>query len=214
MANDNLRSGPLGATAQASKLGHRIVQMVPADNASVSTAAGAAAVATIDASSDRLVVKATANNHAFVLPNYEAACFGGNWIVEKVMVYVHTTFGATNNMTFDLGLYYGTVGATLTEVDADAIIDGFTILQAVGAAGRYYDVPLNGVGGSFESYKTAAGNTVSMEIGNKVSKFTAADADVTGANQQLVLTNTTSLNAGKYAVYVVLKPVGGDAFKK
>ena len=218
MANDNLRSGPLGATAQASKLGHRIVQMVPAYNAAFATAYQDTLSNSIDQSRSNLFVKATANGYALTLPSYTKDLFGGEWVVEKFLAIVHTNL-ASNPLNFDVGVYAFDGSSTFTPVDADGIVDGYQI--AVGAAtgnvGVIHDIPLNGAGGAAESYTTAAGNVVSMKIGSGVGQFTAADASVAGQDQFLVVTNTDaggSGGAGQVAFYAVLKPVGGSDFKK
>ena len=219
--NDNLRSGPLGATAQASKLSPRIVQLVPLVAAlNGATTIRNAGALTVDPSEDRLITKAPANTFAFILPAYDKSCMGGDWVVQKVMVVVQTalaTGGGDVDLSFDLGVYaFNSTTGALTAVDADGIVDGLTIAKTVAAGfkGAFVTADLNGAGGGAESYETAAGNTVSMKIGSGVAQFTAGDASVAGEDQILVLTNTASTGAGAYAVFVELKPVGGTAFKK
>ena len=217
MANVNLRSGPLGATAQASKLSHRIVQMVPAYGA-IASAYTETLSNSIDQSRSNLFVKATGNGFALTLPSYTKDLFGGDWVVEKFLAIVHTNL-ASNPLNFDLGVYAFDGNATFTAVDADGIVDGYQI--AVGATtgntGIIQDIPLNGTGGAAESYTTDAGNVVSMKIGRNVGQFTAGDASVAGQDQFLVVTNTDaagSSGAVQVAFYAVLKPVGGSDFNK
>lgn len=217
MANDNLRSGPLGATAQASKLKHQIVQLVPqvVSDLTANTVVGAVAADTVDGSKDRQVTKATANSYAFCLPAYEKDLMGGEWTVENVFTVVHTAYangGSDAASSIDIGIYaLNTSTGVLTEVDSDAIVDGFTVPKG-SVQGLFSEAPTNGVGGKAESYQTAAGNTVSLKLGRGVAQFTASDASVAGQDQVLVLTNTTSTGNGKYSVFVSLKPVGGPAF--
>ena len=218
MANDNLRSGPQGATAQASKLAPRIVQLVPLAGALDTSTVLNAGAETINPSKDRLVTKATSNSFAFCLPNYDTLCMGGEWIVTQVFIAFETacaTGGGDADVSFDLGIYaHNTSTGALTAVDADGIVDGHSVLKARGVKGYLESVPLNGVGAGAESYTTAApaSNTVSMKIGPGVAQYTSADASVAGQDQVLVLTNTTSTGAGKYTVFAELKPVGGTAF--
>tara|TARA_R110002020_G_scaffold182276_1_gene377622 strand:- start:293 stop:946 length:654 start_codon:yes stop_codon:yes gene_type:complete len=216
MAQDLMRTGPEGATAQASVLGSQVVQLVPAYNGTFATAYADTQANSIDESRDNVFVKLTANGYAMTIPQNTKELFGGQWVVEKLFAIIHTNF-ATNALNIDVGVYSrNPSGGALSAVDADGIVDGYQITVATGLTGTIFDIPLNGVGGSFESYTTAAGNTVSMKLGTGVGQYSAADADITGFDQFLVVTNTDaggSGGAGKVSFFARLKPVGGSEYK-
>lgn len=211
MANDNLRSGPLGATAQASKLGYRIVKLSASTHG---TPANAVALGKAAAASGVMgIVKATANTFGWLFPTCHAELMGGEWVIESLQV-VFTDDPETTDVTFDVGIYAQAADGSLTVVDVDAIVDGNVIAHGSATDGTIVQVPLNGLGGGLASYNTGAGNAVTCTIGEGVGTFTAGDASVAGQNQFLYLTNTTSSGDGTYIVYAVCKPVGGAAFKK
>ena len=213
MANDNLRSGPEGATAQASRLGPRIVKLSVSDDATAATAVleGKAAAAL----GNNELTKATANSFAWAFPTCEPMLMGGEWVIESLMV-VFTQDTATNNVTFDVGIYaQNPAGGALKVVDANAIVAANVITHgAASVAGTVVNVPLNGVAAGLQYYNTGAGNKVTTTIGEGVGTFADDNTAITGHNQFLYLTNTTSAGNGKYVVYAVCKPVGGVKFKK
>jgi hypothetical protein len=210
MTVDLMRTGPLGATPQASKLGYRIVKLsasadgTPADAVNLGKAAAASGVLG--------VVKATANSFAWAFPTCDPMLMGGEWLIESLMV-VFTDDPVTNDITFDVGIYAQAPDGSLTVVDVDAIVDGNVIAHGAATVGTIVAIPLNGLGGGAASYNTAAGNAVTCTIGTHVGTFTAGDVSVAGQNQFLYLTNTTSPGAGTYIVYAVCKPVGGSEFR-
>ena len=211
MANDNLRSGPEGATKQAPVLGTRIVKLSASADATPATAVALGKAAA--ASGVMGIVKATANSYGWLFPTCHAELMGGEWLIESLQV-VFTDDPVTNNITFDVGIYAQAAGGAITVVDVDAIVDGNVIAHGSATTGTVVNIPLNGSGGGAEYYNTAAGNKVTCTIGEGVGTFTAGDASVAGQNQFLYLTNTTSAGAGTYIVYAVCKPVGGAKFKK
>ena len=212
MANDNLRSGPEGATDQASRLAPRIVKLSTSVDATfadaVSKGKGAAASGVMG------IVKQPANTYGWLFPTCHAELMGGEGLIESLQV-VFTDSAVTTNVTFDVGICAQAANGTLTPVDVDAIVDGHVITHgAASTVGTVVNIPLNGVGGGREYYNTGAGNKVTLTIGEGVGTFTAGDASVAGQNQFLYLTNTASSGAGTYIVYAVCKPVGGAKFKK
>ena len=210
--NDLMRTGPLGATAQASKLGYRIVRMSSAAHAVAATAVATGKGTT--ASGVYGVVKGTANSFAWAFPSHEPLLMGGEWLIEQLLV-VFTDSAVTTDITFDVGVYaqHPTTGA-LKVVDSNAIVAANVIdFGADSVIGTMVNVALNGVGGGAESYDTAAGNRVTTTIGDAVGTFADDNTAITGHNQFLYLTNTQSNGAGTYIVYAVCKPVGGASFK-
>jgi hypothetical protein len=213
MANDNLRSGPLGATAQASKLGYRIVKLSAGAHATAATAVvlGKAAAA----SGVMGIVKATADNFGWLFPTCHAELMGGEWVIESLQV-VFTDSAVTTNVTFDVGIYaQNPATGALKVVDANALVEAKVITHgAASTVGTIVPVALDGAGANAEYYNTAAGNKVTTTIGEGVGTFADDNTAITGHNQFLYLTNTTSTGAGTYIVYAVCKPVGGAEFKK
>jgi hypothetical protein len=213
MANDNLRSGPEGATDQASRLAPRIVKLSTSVDSTIADAVnkgkGAAASGVMG------IVKQPSNTYGWLFPTCHAELMGGEWLIESLQV-VFTDSAVTTNVTFDVGIYaQNPTNGALTVVDVDAFVDGNVITHgAASTVGTVVNIPLNGVGGGLEYYNTAAGNKVTCTIGEGVGTFTAGDASVAGQNQFLYLTNTASSGAGTYIVYAVCKPVGGAKFKK
>tara|TARA_R110000796_G_scaffold71141_4_gene161443 strand:- start:4869 stop:5507 length:639 start_codon:yes stop_codon:yes gene_type:complete len=211
MANDLMRTGPLGSTDQASKLGYSIVKLAVSVDGTPLDAFNKGKSAAI--SDGHVLTKATANSFGWLFPTHEPGLMGGTWVIETLYVLFETA-AAANNITFDVGIYaqHPTTGA-ITVVDVDAVVDGYVLAHAAGTLGAMYEVPLNGLGGGLEYFNTAAGNKVTTTIGQSVGTFTSGDASVAGQHQSLYLTNTTSAGAGAYAVYAVCKPVGGTSFK-
>lgn len=210
MANDLMRTGPLGATAQASKLGYRIVKLSASVNATALTAVGLGKAAA--ASGVMGIVKATGNSFGWLFPTCHAELMGGEWVIESLQV-VFTDDPISNDVTFDVGIYAQAANGAITPVDVDAIVDGNIIAHGSATTGTIVQIPLNGLGGGLQSYNTAAGNAVTCSIGVGVGTFTSGDASVAGQNQFLYLTNNTSIGTGTYIVYAVCKPVGGSEFK-
>tara|TARA_R110000782_G_scaffold13080_6_gene38610 strand:+ start:3082 stop:3714 length:633 start_codon:yes stop_codon:yes gene_type:complete len=208
--NDLMRTGPLGATAQASKLGYRVVRLSASTHATVATAVALGKAAA--ASGVMGIVKATGNSYGWLFPTCHAELMGGEWVIESLQA-VFTDDPESNDVTFDVGIYAQAADGTITVVDVDAIVDGEVIAHGSAGDGTIVQIPLDGLGGGLRSYDTAAGNAVTCSIGVGVGTFTSGDASVAGQNQFLYLTNGTSIGDGTYIVYAVCKPVGGSAFK-
>jgi len=222
MANDNLRSGPAGATKQAAKLGPRVIQLAP-----ISTAANDA-TKTGTAISNSLkglafqngdVVKASSVKNAYAFPGMNGVLtYGGQWIVKKL--WVQCTDGHdTPAVAVNVGIVaYNPATGLIKDVDVDCLVAAHTIPLAQQAViGQLYELPLNGVGAGVESYTTAApaSNTVSMRLGSGVAQFADDNTDITGQDQFLLLSTTAAAaNDGSSAVFAEIECVGGPEFKQ
>ena len=221
MANDNLRSGPLGATKQASKLGPRVVQLAPVSTGGNDFTKTATAIANSlkgPAFLNGDVVKASTVKNAYAFPGMNGVdTYGGEWIVKRLWIQC-TLAHATNPTTVDVGICSYNAGAgTIKDVDVDCLVDAHVIAVVSQAAiGHLYDLPLDGVGAGLESYTTAApaSNTVSMKLGSGVAQFADDNTDITGTDQFLLLTTTVASGNGSSAVFAELECVGGSGFKK
>ena len=222
MANDNLRSGPLGATAQASKLGHRVIKLVEVDATAGSGAIthGANTVEAITATAAGTVahevVKASGPNGAYGFPgSYDQLCFGGEWVVEKI--WMQSTVDYTNAIVgVTAGIYSLKSDGTVTPVDVDALCAAQGVTAAQQPFGATHELSMNGVGYGLESYQTAAPNdkTVSMKLGDGTAQFTDGNVDKTGEMQFLAVVVPDSTGGGKSVFYAEVKPVGGTDFNK
>lgn len=217
MANDNVRSGPAGATKQASKLGHRIIKLNAV--AGASTVGDAQALAGWVASTTGSVSfeadrSAGSGNVLLGFPgSWEQLTFGGEWIVGKIWLQVTENFVDTNQ-TVEVGIY-SLSGGTVSAIDTDAICTSQSIDKDKLQAGATYEIPMDGVGAGLEYYKTAAPNnkTVSMKLGLGTAQFSDGNADKTGQLQFLGVKFPQVSKDGKAVCYVELIPVSGPDFK-
>jgi hypothetical protein len=220
MANDNMRTGPLGATLQASKLGPRVVQFytnsAAVDLAAVEVAINAALKGPAFTSGP--LIKHTAVRNLYAMPGMNGLdTYGGEWIVTKLWVQNTVEF-ATNPLTVNIGIYArNATNGDIKAIDTNAISAAAVIPEvAQGSIGAMFELPLNGDGAGVESYTTAApaSNTVSMRLGSGTAQFADDNTDVTGHDQFLVVTTAgISAGAGECAVFAELKCVGGTEFK-
>jgi len=221
MANDNLRSGPAGATKQAAKLGPRVVQLAPVSTAANDATKTQTAIANSlkgPAFLNGDVVKATSIKNAYAFPGMNGVLtYGGQWIVKKLWVQCTQLF-AGSTTTVDVGICsYNPAAGTIKDVDVDCLVDAHEIeLASQPQVGVLYNLPLNGVGAGVESYTTAApaSNTVSMKLGSGVGQFAGDNTDITGADQFLLLTTSVGTGNGSFAVFAEIECVGGSEFKQ
>lgn len=215
MANDNLRSGPEGATKQASKLKPFVARFAsPAaavNDANTNTAITNALKGVTTAFEG---TKAT-GQFLFLMPGMNVPeGYGGEFIVSKIWLQCTDPF-LTNPIAVDVGIYARAAGtAVVTAVDANAICSAVPVaLLEQAVIGQLAVVSLDGDGAGLESYTTGAGNTVSMKVGSGVAQYTDGDVDLSGQDQFLVLSVPASVGAGKYVAFAELTPVSGLAFK-
>lgn len=219
MANDNLRSGPAGATKQAAKLAPRVV-MFHTTSASPNLAGVEAAItAALRGSPSGALVKDTAIRNLYAMPGMNGVdTYGGEYIVTKLWAQNTVEF-ATNPVVVNVGIYARNAATgAVKEVAAECLTNAKSISVAEQASiGQLVELPLDGLGAGVESYTTAApaSNTVSMRIGNAVGQFADDNTDITGQDQFLVVTTTgTSGGAGECVVFAEIEPVGGSEFKQ
>jgi hypothetical protein len=218
MAQDLMRSGPEGATPQASKLGKRTVQFIgPSTGATDATKTETAIAAVLNgpAHTAGLLIKASTVKNLYVFPGMNGVdTYGGEYIVTKLWIQNTVAF-ATNPVSVSVGIFSrnATTGA-IQAIDVNCITASAAIAVTDQARiGHLFNLPLNGVGAGLESYDTAGGNTVSMKLGNATAQFADDNTDVSGEDQFLVITTTgASAGAGQCSVFAEIKPVGGTDF--
>ena len=223
MANDNLRSGPEGATAQASKLGNRIIKLVEVDatagSGGITHAANTAeaVLATVAGTVAHELVKADGPTAAYGFPGtYDQACFGGEWIVEKIWMQSTVSYATNPLANVTAGIYSLKGDGTVTAIDVDALCKAQAVTIAQQQFGMTHELVMDGDGVGLEYYKTAApnSNTVSMKLGSGTAQFTDGDVDKTGEAQFLGIVVPDSNGNGKSVFYAEVKPVSGPDFKK
>jgi len=220
MANDNLRSGPEGATDQAPKLGPRIKSFVVAADPNVHTAGNAAFVDLMQ--SNNTVTEAdfsAANTKCFLFAGTgEEDTWGGEWVIEKIWLVCTDGFTGTK-MKFKLGLYacsnFENSAGSWTLVDDDAIIKEYEIENTSQAGvGAVYEIVPDGDLANL-SVGTVGGNSVVGALGAGNATNTAGGASVAGRSTVAMFDLTTAVGTkGKSRIFAQLKPVGGSAFKK
>ena len=220
MANDNLRSGPEGATDQAPKLGPRIKSFVITADANVHTAGNAAFIDLMQ--SNNVVTEAdfsAANTKGFLFAGTgEEDTWGGEWVIEKIWLVCTNGFTGTK-MKFKLGLYacsnFENSAGSWTLVDDDAIIKEYEIENTSQAGvGAVYEIVPDGDLANL-SVGTVGGNSVVGALGAGNATNTAGGASVAGRSTVAMFDLTTAVGTkGKSRIFAQLKPVGGSAFKK
>jgi hypothetical protein len=220
MANDNLRSGPAGATDQAPALGPRVESFVIAADANVQTAGNDAFVDLMQ--SNNVVTEAdftAVNTKGFLFAGTGAEdTWGGEWVIEKIWLVCSTPHTGAN-MKFKLGLYacqsFNNDAAHWTPVDDDAIIKEYEVASSSQAvAGQIYEIyPDGDLAGV--SVGTVGGNSVVGALGSGNATNTAGGASVAGQSTVALFDLTVAAGTtGKSRIFCQLKPVGGPSFKK
>ena len=153
MANDNLRSGPEGATAQASKLGNRIIKLVEVDATAGSGAITHAAntaeavLATVAGTVAHELVKADGPTAAYGFPGtYDQACFGGEWIVEKIWMQSTANYATNPLANVTAGIYSLKSDGTVTAIDVDALCKAQAVTIAQQQFGMTHELVMDGDG--------------------------------------------------------------------
>ena len=226
MANDNMRTGPRGASDQeAWQSPLRMKVPVLVGQTALNTANVAAITALEWGNSPLYVINQNlgTNSHiGIATPGFGSIATGGvNWRLTRLTAVCTTTFaGGQSTSAFTVGLYaFNPATAAITVVDADCFCTSLTLSDtefsaAAGGAGlATSELALNGVG----AYRNDNGGTgtglVSYELGDSTGQNQDDGTPIAGFPQFLGFSiGDGAQAAGGFVIYAEFVPSSGQFF--